>query len=64
MVHLGEELEGKGCRRALLWGSLPPTLQLDSVFPWRVWIALLGFDLADTGGPPLTGIIPTHSRQF
>lgn len=52
MVHLGEELEGKGCRRALLWGSLPPTLQLDSVFPWRVWIALLGFDLALTRAVP------------
>lgn len=51
MVHLGEGLEGKGCRRTLLWGSLPP-LQLDSVFPWRVWIALLGFDLALTRAVP------------
>lgn len=52
MVHLGERLEGKGCRRTLLWGSLPPTLQLDSMFPGKDWISLLGFDL------PLTRAVP------
>lgn len=30
----------------------PPTLQLDSVFPGRDWIALLGFDLALTRAVP------------
>ena len=52
MVHLGEGLEGKGCRRTLLWGSLPPPSPAGFRVPEQSWIALLGFDLALTRAVP------------